>query len=188
MFCSLFLLPSVIQCLALQQPTRGSVKCSDHLGPSSYGSTCEFTCDEGYTLVGSSILQCEESGLWSSTQPLCVGMSTFTDAGTQSDFTIWRGMERFSRRPPRFLPFTATQCPILHQLENGAINCGEDADTRFSYGSSCSFTCALGYSLAGPSSATCTSAAEWSEPMPRCEGKFRPTAVCAVFIVDVFFK
>lgn len=58
---------------------------------------------------------------------------------------------------------------------------------RFSYGSTCSFTCGPGYILAGPSAVTCTSAAEWNEPMPRCEGKFLPTAFCVAFIVDVFY-
>lgn len=82
---SFFLLPSVIKCLELQQPTRGSIKCSNPQGPSSYGSTCEFACDEGYALVGSSTLQCEASGLWSSSQPLCVGMSASTDVKTQRD-------------------------------------------------------------------------------------------------------
>lgn len=74
----LFRSPSVVKCLELQQPTRGSIRCSDPQGPSSYGSTCEFACDEGYTLVGSSTLQCGASGLWSSLQPLCVGMSAST--------------------------------------------------------------------------------------------------------------
>lgn len=73
----LLLLPVVVKCQELHRPTRGSIKCSDPLGPNSYQSTCEFTCDEGYVLVGSSARQCEASGLWSSSQPSCVGMSTF---------------------------------------------------------------------------------------------------------------
>lgn len=79
----------MVKCLELQQPSRGSIRCSDPKGPSSYGSTCEFACNEGYTLVGSSTLQCGASGLWSSLQPLCVGMSASTEVKTQRDFTTW---------------------------------------------------------------------------------------------------
>lgn len=69
------------------------------------------------------------------------------------------------------LYFAVVQCPALQELENGVASCGDDADMRFSYGNTCSFSCAPGYQLVGPSRVTCTSAAEWSEKMPRCEGE-----------------
>ncbi|XP_074524307.1 E-selectin-like [Halichoeres trimaculatus] len=127
----------LVQCQKMSRPSRGSMQCSGPLGPSSYNSTCVFTCDEGYALTGSSssTLRCEESGNWSSSQPLC----------------------------------SAVQCPDLKELENGAITCGDNEDSRFSYGNTCTFSCAQGYQLVGPSRVTCTSAAEWSERMPRCE-------------------
>lgn len=93
--------------------------------------------------------------------------------------TLWSGEEwKFLMLTSCVSPLglTAVQCPVLHQLENGAVSCGENVDSRFSYGSTCSFTCAPGYRLAGPSAMTCTSAAEWSQPMPHCEGKFFPAA------------
>lgn len=71
--------------------------------------------------------------------------------------------------------FTAVQCPPLQELENGVASCRGDADMRFSYGNTCSFSCAPGYHLLGPSMVTCTSAAEWNERTPRCEGKSIPT-------------
>lgn len=71
--------PPVVQCQELSRPDRGSMKCSNPLGSSSYKSTCVFTCDEGYLLVGSpsDTLQCESSGEWNNSQPFCVGMCTF---------------------------------------------------------------------------------------------------------------
>lgn len=69
------------------------------------------------------------------------------------------------------LCFAAVQCPALQELENGVVSCGDNADMRFSYGNTCSFSCAEGYRLVGPSTVTCTSAAEWTERMPRCEGE-----------------
>ncbi|CAJ1060431.1 E-selectin-like [Xyrichtys novacula] len=127
----------LVQCQKLSPPTRGSMQCSDPLGPSSYSSTCVFTCDEGYALSGSSskTLQCQATGNWNDSQPLC----------------------------------SVVQCPDLKGLENGVISCGDDADARFSFGNTCSFSCKPGYRLMGSSRATCTSAAEWSERMPRCE-------------------
>ncbi|XP_037104641.1 E-selectin-like [Syngnathus acus] len=63
----------------------------------------------------------------------------------------------------------AVQCPALLHLDNGTVSCGDDPDTRFSYGKSCTFSCNLGYRMEGPASLTCTSAARWSDMMPRCE-------------------
>ncbi|XP_039985255.1 E-selectin [Xiphias gladius] len=126
----------LVKCPELSRPARGSMNCSNPLGPSSYQSTCVFTCDEGYVQAHSpsNTLQCEASGSWNASQPSCV----------------------------------AVQCPTLQKLENVLVDCG-DVDMKFIYGNTCSFSCALGYHLVGPSRMTCTSAAEWSERMPRCE-------------------
>ena len=74
----LLLSSTVVQCQNLIPPSRGSMKCSDPLGPSSYGSTCVFTCDEGYEFDGSPsntlTLQCQSSGSWNASQLPCVGM------------------------------------------------------------------------------------------------------------------
>lgn len=125
----------LVQCKALSQPASGSMICSDPLGPSSYQSTCRFTCDEGYVLSGSNTLQCGASGMWNSSQPSC----------------------------------EAVKCPDVQAPENGAVSCGDDANMKFRYRNTCSFSCAPGYRLVGASSVTCTSGAEWSDTMPRCE-------------------
>lgn len=127
----------LVQCQPMSTPERGSVRCSDPLGSSSFRSTCVFACDEGYELADTpqNTLQCEASGIWNASQPFCV----------------------------------AVQCPYLQELDNGLLNCGDDADVRFSFGNTCSFSCATGYQLVGASRVTCTSAAEWSERVPQCE-------------------
>ncbi|XP_071382234.1 E-selectin [Centroberyx affinis] len=127
----------VVQCNQPSTPAKGFMECSDPLGSSSYQSTCVFSCEEGYVLVGSqsNSLQCEASGLWNDSEPFCV----------------------------------AVQCPVLQEPENGFVSCGEDVELRFIYGNTCNFSCAAGYRLVGSSTVTCTSAAEWSEVMPRCE-------------------
>ncbi|XP_035502828.2 E-selectin isoform X2 [Scophthalmus maximus] len=72
-----------VRCPELSRPAGGSVKCSDPLGPSSYQSTCVFTCDEGYAQAGSSsnTLQCEASGSWNASQPLCVAITCQNPVG-----------------------------------------------------------------------------------------------------------
>ncbi|XP_061593102.1 E-selectin-like isoform X2 [Cololabis saira] len=127
----------LVQCPTLTRPSRGSMKCNDPLGSSSYRSTCAFACNEGYVLDGSpsNTLQCESSGSWNASQPSCV----------------------------------AVQCPAIQDLGNGIVSCEGDADERFSYGKTCSFSCAPGYKLVGPNRVSCTSAAEWSEKTPHCE-------------------
>lgn len=69
---------TVVRCKKLVSPSSGSLKCSDPLGPSSYQSTCTFTCDDGYELdePSSDVLLCESSGNWNTSQPSCVGAYT----------------------------------------------------------------------------------------------------------------
>lgn len=69
------------------------------------------------------------------------------------------------------LSFVAVQCPALQNLTNGFVSCGEDADTRFSYKNTCSFSCDQGYHLVGASRVTCTSGGTWNQQIPHCEGK-----------------
>jgi len=37
----------------------------------TYGSTVEYTCDTGYTLVGSKQRVCQANQTWNGTSPLC---------------------------------------------------------------------------------------------------------------------
>lgn len=67
--------------------------------------------------------------------------------------------------------FAAVQCPALQQPDHSILSCEGDAEIRFSYGKACSFSCAPGYRLLGPSRVVCTAAAEWSEQAAHCEGK-----------------
>lgn len=65
----------VVTCPKVSPPTNGAVACTDPIAFSSYQSSCVFTCDEGYALIGSNSLQCQASGIWNSSQPFCAGTS-----------------------------------------------------------------------------------------------------------------
>lgn len=40
-------------------------------GVFSYGDTCNFRCDDGYTLTGSVTRTCQSDGSWSGTNSFC---------------------------------------------------------------------------------------------------------------------
>lgn len=65
---------SAFQCKALSRPLRGSMKCLPSAsGPFHSGSSCEFSCDQGFELKGSKRLQCGPRGEWDSKKPTCSG-------------------------------------------------------------------------------------------------------------------
>uniref|UniRef100_A0A665VI70 Selectin E n=1 Tax=Echeneis naucrates TaxID=173247 RepID=A0A665VI70_ECHNA len=185
----------LVQCPELSDPIRGSMKCSDPLGPSSYQTTCVFTCDEGYVQVGSpsNTLQCEASGTWNASQPSCVlvecpalpeldnGLVSCKDIdmkfayGNACSFSCFSGYDLVGESK---LTCTASaewsdkmprcevvRCPLLDAPENGHINC---SDNQPEYTSQCSFTCSQGYTLDGNEQLTCSHRGNWTGERPVC--------------------
>lgn len=65
-YCFLIL---VISCGDLGTPPNGN-----KIGTLTvYGATAIFSCNTGYTLVGSRVRECMSNGLWSGTQVQCLG-------------------------------------------------------------------------------------------------------------------
>ncbi|XP_029415376.1 P-selectin isoform X1 [Nannospalax galili] len=60
-----------ITCTPLLSPQNGTMTCIQPLGGSSYKSTCQFICDEGFYLSGPERLDCSPSGHWTGTLPTC---------------------------------------------------------------------------------------------------------------------
>ncbi|XP_075943919.1 E-selectin-like [Anarhichas minor] len=179
--------------------SNGSVDCVHKYGNFSYNSLCQYSCEEGYQLSMSRPLTCTASKKWSEQPPTCelvqcqvlsspargsmkysdpLGSSSYQStrvftcdegyvlAGSPSNTLLCEASGIWNASQPLCL---AVQCPSLQQLDNEFVSCGDDADVMFSYGNTCSFSCASGYRLVGPSKVTCTSAAVWSERKPRCE-------------------
>ncbi|XP_015261690.1 PREDICTED: E-selectin-like [Gekko japonicus] len=65
-----------VKCDAVPQPESGFVNCSHTDTELVFNSTCQFGCEEGYTLTGSSQIQCSSQGLWSAPVPYCEGKSS----------------------------------------------------------------------------------------------------------------
>ncbi|XP_066283043.1 clotting factor C-like [Branchiostoma lanceolatum] len=58
---------TTLMCPPLDAPSNGQISSPDATG----GNVLYFTCDPGYTLLGSSSATCESSGTWSNTRPIC---------------------------------------------------------------------------------------------------------------------
>uniref|UniRef100_A0A674B995 Selectin E n=1 Tax=Salmo trutta TaxID=8032 RepID=A0A674B995_SALTR len=187
-----------VSCPTLQQPQDGAITCGEDF---TYGSSCNFSCSEGYLLKGTITVTCTSAAEWSEEIPHCevVLCSELNEPGKGSmacshplgsfsylstcTFTCEEGYERLASSSATLQcgasgqwndsqpQCVAVSCPTLQQPQDGAITCGED----FTYGSSCNFSCSEGYLLKGAITVTCTSAAEWSEEIPHCEAVSCPT-------------
>lgn len=56
-----------IVCPELQGPLNGDVSASSLI----FNNTAEYTCHEGFMVVGSDTRQCQVDGTWSGTAPTC---------------------------------------------------------------------------------------------------------------------
>ncbi|KAF5890762.1 P-selectin-like isoform X2, partial [Clarias magur] len=181
----------LIRCFELNMTLHGAIQCSHSLLPFSYQSSCEFSCEEGYILTGSSSswLMCDAFGNWNDSQPTCEAVRCPTldvpengtmncsgeSYGSKCVFSCNAGFRllgeseltctktaQWSQKTPSC---TAVQCPALQTPQDGSVSC--TAET-LSSGSICSFSCSQGFILVGASSIDCTETGEWSTDIPSC--------------------
>ncbi|KAG5847392.1 hypothetical protein ANANG_G00125560 [Anguilla anguilla] len=74
-----------IDCEELNHPSHGFINCFHPFGNYSYRSECQFSCEDGYQLVGSRTIQCTASREWSAAPPHCKGHSTSEGPGQTAD-------------------------------------------------------------------------------------------------------
>ncbi|XP_039548389.1 P-selectin-like isoform X2 [Pimephales promelas] len=180
-------------------PDHASVQCSDPTD-FSYESQCEYSCEEGYELKGSSTTRCTSTTEWSSKPPTCElvqcpelikpqegqmrcnhPMGQFSYRST-CEFVCEGGYKlRDNSSSTLFCGATGQwndsqptceihHCPALDSPVNGELSC----TLSFSYGSKCSFSCVEGFLLQGASEISCTKTAEWSHEPPHCEAVVCP--------------
>ena len=146
-----------------------------------------YKCSDGFLLVGNSNLTCLTSGLWSSAPPRCDAVSC-GDPGqvsnslrSGSEFTFSKQVS-FSCQPGYLLSGEST----LRCLSNGSwtsslpscniISCGSPDSISngsltgrvFTYNSSVTFKCNIGFNLIGDSILSCLSSGVWSSSVPSC--------------------
>ncbi|XP_061859439.1 E-selectin isoform X2 [Colius striatus] len=184
-----------VTCPALEMPAHGAVNCSHPSVELTWGTTCEFTCEEGFSLTGPATLQCGSSGAWDRQQPTCAavrceavtwpeeGSVTCDHApadltyGSRCDFHCSEGRvldgpssTECTAQGQWSEPMPeckAVTCPALEMPAHGTVNCSYPS-VELTWGTTCEFTCEEGFSLTGPATLQCGSSGAWDRQQPSC--------------------
>ncbi|KAH3840535.1 hypothetical protein DPMN_113985, partial [Dreissena polymorpha] len=174
---SLVTAPSCNTCNTLSvNPGVRSVRYSD-----SVKTYMNFSCDEGYTLVGEAVISCRSDGTWNSSLPICViceelsspygGNITMTTSGSVtsayvtcvSGFSLI-GQYKLTCRSDGSWDFRMPTCECEPPAEpaHGSMS--------ITGGLSAAYRCNVGYTLLGPAIRTCRAdGTGWSGNEPSCE-------------------
>ncbi|XP_068563186.1 P-selectin [Cebidichthys violaceus] len=188
-------------CSPIFFPVTGNVTCVDAVEPFSFGSRCNFTCQEGYYLTREDTLTCLASGQWSNPTPTCAvvqcsSLKTPPHASLQCQDPLGvysygsictvqceKGFDLIGTNVTKCssqgnwshaLPVCqAKRCNPINP-PHGSLSCS-DPNGSFSFGSLCTTTCDEGFLLNGTASTECTSLGMWSADLPHCLAKRCPT-------------
>ncbi|XP_032566252.1 complement receptor type 1-like [Chiroxiphia lanceolata] len=190
---------------ALWCPHRREVKCppppsipnGNHSGQPSDrhlpGSAVQYSCSEGYTLIGNASIHCTAAGTWSRPRPRCeaigcdrpeikngrtTGLETTYRLGDVAVFECDFGYALKGSQQSRCQfggkwdpPFPTCEkmlpCPSPPNIKNGRHD-SKDVDV-FIPGMSVKYSCDPGYALTGKTTVSCLTSGSWSIPYPRCE-------------------
>lgn len=156
MICKLF--HAVVRCGILPNPRNGQVSTDD---PPTYGTQANYTCDEGYVLLGTSSRLCQDSQ-WSGSPPECAGEKKAVL------YKLCTTVYNFNLRMKQYLFTPAVDCGSLMDPLNGTVT---HAMTTFQ--SVADYSCAVGYTLVnGPETRLCQSNGVWSGTQPSCQSEF----------------
>ncbi|XP_063986412.1 sushi, von Willebrand factor type A, EGF and pentraxin domain-containing protein 1 [Diachasmimorpha longicaudata] len=155
----------------------------------SIGSTIDYTCPDGYMLVGSKSRTCEPNGFWSGEPPSC----KFVDCGPLPDFE--NGQITLVNKRTTHGAFGDYVCKKNYTLVgdarrrcgDGAIWSGHQPQCLFDWcpdppdvtggvvtttgkraGSTATYTCQNGFILFGDNVLTCEIGGNWSGKAPQC--------------------
>nr|XP_025733430.1 P-selectin isoform X8 [Callorhinus ursinus] len=185
-----------VQCPPLRTPERGSMTCLPSAEAFQYGSSCRFSCEEGFALVGSEVVECTASGVWTAAAPVCEAIacgplespvhgsmdcSPSSRAFQDNTSCSFHCAEGFRLEGANLVQCTdlgrwtapapvcqALQCHDLPAPNKAQVNCSHPFGA-FRYQSTCSFTCNEGLHLVGASMLQCLGTGNWSAPPPECQ-------------------
>ncbi|KAM6149501.1 CUB and sushi domain-containing protein 1 [Erethizon dorsatum] len=173
----------VISCGSLSFPPNGN-----KIGTLTvYGATAIFTCNTGYTLVGSHIRECLANGLWSGSETRCLAghcgsPDPIVNGHISGDGFSYRDTVVYQCNPGFRLVGTSVRICLQDHKWSGQtpvcvpITCGHPGNpahgvtngSEFNLNDLVNFTCNTGYLLQGASRAQCRSNGQWSSPLPTC--------------------
>ncbi|XP_072789016.1 P-selectin isoform X2 [Taeniopygia guttata] len=185
-----------VTCPVLRAPDQGELNCSHLHGDFSFGSTCAFSCQKGFVLMGPESRECTATGIWTGDAPRCEAVTCpvlrAPDQGEMNcshlhgDFTFgstcaFSCQKGFVLMGPESRECTATgiwtgdatrceaiSCPVLSAPDQGEMRCSH-LHGNFTYGSMCAFSCQTGFVLVGLQSRECTALGTWTGDTPHCE-------------------
>ncbi|XP_045432188.1 CUB and sushi domain-containing protein 1 isoform X1 [Pipistrellus kuhlii] len=173
----------VISCGGLSFPPNGN-----KIGTLTvYGATAIFTCNTGYTLVGSHVRECLASGLWSGSETRCLAghcgsPDPIVNGHISGDGFSYRDTVVYQCHAGFRLVGTSVRICLQDHKWSGqtpvcvAITCGHPGNpahglthgSQFNLNDVVNFTCSTGYVLQGAPQAQCRSNGQWSSPLPTC--------------------
>lgn len=161
---------TVKKCPPVLFPVTGNMTCMDTLEPFSFGSRCNFTCQEGYHLTGDTALTCLASGQWNKPTPTCTGGSQNWCRGSlKTTQTSWKCTKLYTALMSKCVSFPVVQCDSLKAPPSASMQC-QDPLGVYSYGSICTIQCEEGFDLIGTNMMKCSSRGNWSHALPVCQG------------------
>ncbi|KPP78874.1 CUB and sushi domain-containing protein 1-like [Scleropages formosus] len=175
---------NIISCMDLGTPPNGN-----KIGTLTvYGATAIFSCNTGYTLVGSRVRECMSNGLWSGTQVQCLAGHCGTPESIVNGQIVgenynYRGSVVYQCNPGfRLIGVSVRICEQDHHWSGRPpvcvpITCGHPGNpgngvtqgTQFNLNDIVRFTCNTGYVLQGAVNAQCQANSQWSNPLPVCK-------------------
>ncbi|XP_019508240.1 PREDICTED: CUB and sushi domain-containing protein 1 [Hipposideros armiger] len=173
----------VISCGSLAFPPNGN-----KIGTlTAYGATAIFTCNTGYTLVGSHVRECLANGLWSGAETRCLAghcgsPDPIVNGHISGDGFSYRDTVVYQCSPGFRLVGTSVRICLQDHKWSGqtpvcvAITCGHPGNpahgltsgSEFNLNDVVNFTCSAGYELQGAPRAQCRSSGQWSSALPAC--------------------
>ncbi|XP_075454326.1 CUB and sushi domain-containing protein 1 [Ascaphus truei] len=173
----------VISCGDLPTPPNGNTIGTLNV----YGATTIFTCNTGYTLVGSHVRECLANGLWSSTDTRCLAghcgsPDPIVNGHISGDGFSYRDTVVYQCNPGFRLVGTSVRICLQDHKWSGQtpvcvpITCGHPGNpahgvtngSEFNLNDVVNFTCNIGHILQGASQAQCRSNGLWSSSLPSC--------------------
>ncbi|KAM5237482.1 E-selectin [Ctenodactylus gundi] len=195
------------QCTALSAPEHGHMNCLPSAsGSFPSGSSCEFSCEQGFVLKGSRRLRCGPTGHWDSEKPTCEAVTcaathhpssglvfcTHSPAGklTYRSSCTFHCEEGFDFQGSAQLECTSqgqrtqevpscqgmVQCSRLEVTAKLNVSCNGEP----LFGTVCEFACPEGWVLNGSAAQTCGAAGRWTGLPPTCEAPAESSLPLAV--------
>uniref|UniRef100_A0A8K9V7L3 CUB and Sushi multiple domains 2 n=1 Tax=Oncorhynchus mykiss TaxID=8022 RepID=A0A8K9V7L3_ONCMY len=154
-----------------------------------FGATAIFSCNTGYTLVGSRVRECMSNGLWSGSQRLvnhsghCGTPEPIVNGQIIGENYNYRGSVVYQCNPGfRLIGVSVRICEQDHRWSGRTpvcvpITCGHPGNpsfgftqgTQFNLNDIVHFACNTGYVLQGAVKSHCQSNGQWSNTLPKCK-------------------